>query len=167
MNLHQRALECVGILGTPFRYFLSSIAIRWKIWQIQYYIDRSIKDHDIKLAQLEAKNASNDKICNLDIELRTDLLELGEDLQKLRTEKLLKLARRLLVPIPDCRDKTLWESARVSAGNYLTEKGERELRAAVRAERRERSENSRLWIAGVAGLVGAMAALIAVLLRKK
>ena len=167
MNFWQQTREFLGILSIPLRLALSSLGLRWGVWRRNYQIHYAVMLYDAKLEKLKAENAPEEEIENCENERNTELFELDEISKKLRTQYLTLTARRLSLPLPDYRDESAWEDHVASTGKHLTEKSERELRAAIREEIRERSENSRLWLAGLTGRAGAVAGLIALLVGRR
>jgi hypothetical protein len=158
--------EFFGILATPARSAVDSFRLRWKVRRSEYQRDEADRKYAARIAALRAKNAPREEIDQFESEAASEHFSLDETARQLRGRILILEAHRLLLPVPDSRDKEAWEEATYAGGKVLTAEAERKLRAAIRAEAREKWESSRLWVSGLTGLVGALAALLALLLGK-
>jgi hypothetical protein len=102
---------------------------------------------------------------------------IDEDIEGTRTERLLRRARALRVPLPSPRPHGLdaergdenWYFGSIMGGWNLTAEGERRLRQTIREEEKAGRENAAFWfgivttlIGVAAGLVGALTGLIVV-----
>jgi hypothetical protein len=87
----------------------------------------------------------------------------------IHTDYLRSEAHRLVVPMPDQTDDTVWRRASPEGKpefEYLTAKGINDLRAAIRAEKKVRREYWLMWLPMVVaftGLIGAATGLAAIL----
>lgn len=83
-----------------------------------------------------------------------------EEIDQLKTRRFCQIANRLMVPLPDRKDKELWEEQHYSRGRVLTSKGIWELKKLIRQEKCEGREVLAAWT----GIIGAITGLVAVLL---
>jgi hypothetical protein len=87
----------------------------------------------------------------------------------IHTDYLRSEAHRLVVPMPDQTDDTVWRRACPEGKpefEYLTAKGINDLRAAIRAEKKVRREHLLMWlpmVVALTGLIGAATGLAAIL----
>lgn len=85
----------------------------------------------------------------------------------IQTEYFRNKADVLNVPMPDPSDKEMYDSVEwdddPQQPKYLTGKGVRSIRAAVREEEKHRREASGYWFGIVVGVIGALTGLISVL----
>lgn len=113
---------------------------------------------------------SPDAIEKLDSQARLELTILDEELNVMRTQRLIRIANRLLLPIPSPDDPANWEEMESQLGRVLTRSAQRELIRAIRTERKERSDIGRLRLAAWTGLIGTLGGLLigalSLLLRK-
>lgn len=85
----------------------------------------------------------------------------------IQTEYFIREAERLLVPIPEYSDKTMY--SRVEWDDhpdepyYLTELGLKTLKAAVRDEKKHRRDIAAFWMSASTGLIGATIGLITII----
>lgn len=80
----------------------------------------------------------------------------------LRSKRLMQVAGRSLLPLPDFNDPEAWEDSQIS-NRRLTKKAQRDLILAIRAERKDRFEGWRSWLPALAAGLSAIAAWVAAL----
>ncbi|MNJ32295.1 hypothetical protein D3C77_269570 [compost metagenome] len=87
--------------------------------------------------------------------------------QLIATKYLERKAEALLVPLPDRRDKSLWERVDFdndpSQPSYLTQKGVLEARKIIRDEEKARREAITFWVAILFGAGGMVTGIISAL----
>jgi hypothetical protein len=121
------------------------------------------------------KRATRDQLEKIQQNLWAETDELREELEELRTRRLLRKAYRLDVAYAnppwhsgDQRDE-YWERGHFTGSWYLTTAGINKVRTDIRTETRARHETRGhwvLWVTAITGLVGALTGLFAVLARK-
>ena len=89
--------------------------------------------------------------------------EIDRQIRELHTERLLKIANKLIVPIPSFSDETAWEELSPYRKICLTNKGIFELKKSIRLEKKERRDIVFSLITILIGLIGALIGLISVL----
>lgn len=81
-----------------------------------------------------------------------------------QTEYYRKIADRLLVQMPSIEDETMYEQVEwendPKQPRYLTEKGFKAIRDAIREERKHRREAFGYWFGIVVGVIGALTGLV-------
>jgi hypothetical protein len=101
-------------------------------------------------------------------EWSADGRQVEDEIDEIVSQRLLKRARRLDVPIPsplfgNLEEDEFWDRSYSSGGYILTRKGRAVLRDAVRKEKRERFESKARWITLFTGIIGAAIGLVSVL----
>jgi hypothetical protein len=85
----------------------------------------------------------------------------------IQTEYFRNKADVLNVPMPDPSDKGMYDSVEwdddPQQPKYLTDKGVRSIKAAVREEEKHRREATGYWFGIVVGIIGALTGLISIL----
>ncbi|MFK0309695.1 hypothetical protein ACIQUF_00480 [Pseudomonas sp. NPDC090233] len=85
----------------------------------------------------------------------------------IQTEYLRGKAERLLIPMPDLSDRTMYDQVEWDKDpkqpKYLTDLGLRTVRSAIREEQKHRRESVMFWFGIVFGLIGAVTGLISAL----
>ena len=107
-----------------------------------------IADAALKIAK--ADKAPPDKIQELEYDAASEGWYFGDEIRKLHSKYLCRLAARMLIPLPDLTDKEMWEH---EPPHYvhLTERGINHIRTAIRAEKKARVELLLMWMPGVVG----------------
>jgi hypothetical protein len=129
-------------------------------------LDRAY-ERDIAAAR---KTKDRERIESLERDRQFELEVYDEEDDAYITERLVKEARRLRVPVPhrfneDGTESEHWEQGRYFGRAYLTRRGISALREEIRKERKARHEARSHWIAwlsAVTGIVGAATGFIAV-----
>ena len=105
--------------------------------------------------------------------------DVWEELEALRSERLVHQARQLRIPVPhepmsrtEADESEDWEMG-LFGPTYLTTVGEQKLRREIRAELKERREAAEFWLRSIAtvlgvatGFLGAAAAVLALLWKR-
>ncbi len=118
----------------------------------------------------EIRDAKISKKSGIDVERivddqRFEWRTIEDEIQMLKSKRLLKRARHLSIPAPDFEDATMWEQSNVTNAWLLTMKGQNTLRSMLRVERKERTEGLKSWLPALAAGVSAIAAWVAALKR--
>ncbi len=114
------------------------------------------------------KGLSGKKLEELNAEEGSVVWPVLEEIDALKTRRFCQIANRLMVPMPDMKDKELWQEQSYGRGRVLTSKGIWELKKLIRQEKRGRREWSVVWLAvltALAGIIGTITGLAAVLSR--
>lgn len=137
------------------------IKYRWELRKLEKECDR-IQDAYAKLK----KNAKGDEHERLHWEEGSEVVPLLEKIDTLKTRRFCQIAERLMVPLPESKDKELWKELNyIGERRALTDKGFWELKRLIRQEERERREGFIVWLAALTGIIGAITGLVAVIMR--
>ncbi len=121
----------------------------------------------------EARKAgTTDDVRMLETEWAGEALVIEEEQRQLSESKVLRVARRLFIPLPPHSDGEYWEESYTEPRRryFLTVKGMNDLRTRIRAERKARIETRLAWVpllTALTGLVGTLTGLIAMLLARR
>lgn len=144
-----------------------AIKYRWKLRKLEKEYNRIHKNY----AKL-SKGLSGVKLADLHSEEGSEICPVLEKIDALKTKRFCQIANRLMVPLPDYKDKDLWQEPYYWSSRILTDKGFSELRKLIRQEKKERREVFGFWFGifmgitgGVIGIIGAITGLAAVLTR--
>lgn len=118
-------------------------------------IDKSFQKHK--------KGLSGEQLELLRAEASSEIFPLLEKINALKTRRFRQIADKLMVFLPETKDKELWEDLHYAGGRTLTNKGFWELNKLIRQEKRERREGFVVWLAALTGIIGAITGLVAVL----
>ena len=94
--------------------------------------------------------------------LETSMVD--EEVLKLETRRLLRMASAYFLPISDSLED--WERCQQTGGQHLSLKAISELRVAIRKERADRRQDwqgALFWLSGLTGIIGVITGLVAVL----
>jgi hypothetical protein len=128
-------------------------------------LDRSYR---VELDALRKKpGVDQDELESLQHERFVEVHTLYEEVESLVTQRLLRNAHRLAVPVPDRPQNEDDENehrrrAWLFGGWYLTAAGISTVRRAIRLECKERREAALAWISPLIALIGALTGLLAV-----
>ncbi len=148
--------------------------VRWlpvpRTWRLRGHLRRANRSFDREITRARQKGASRDQLEGIQQGWWAETDELNEELEALRTRRLLRQAYRLDVPVPprpteDHRDE-FWVQGSMTGSWHLTQAGINKVRTDIRTEIRARQDTRAYWlrwIAAITGLVGALTGLFAVL----
>ena len=111
------------------------------------------------------KGLSGEQLELLRAEVSSEIWPVFEKNDALKTRRFRQIANRLMVPLPESKDKELWKDLHYAEGRALTDKGFWELKKLIHQEKRERREGFVVWLAALTGIIGATTGLSAVLSR--
>jgi hypothetical protein len=144
-----------------------AIKYRWELRKLEKECNRITEPYDKR-----RKGLSSQELEDLRFEIGSELSPVLEEINALKTRRFRQIANRLMVPLPESKDKELWEDLwkdlHYIGGRALTDKGFWELKKLIRQEKRERREGFVVWLAAltsIAGIIGTITGLIAVLTR--
>jgi hypothetical protein len=149
---------------------LDYLRFRYELWQCDRWARRISKKFDKERKEAKARGAKSDELEGITSREMSELHWNDEDLMVAHTRRLSKMAHKLMIEVggrwdPETKDD--WEEGQ-QVYQYLTPKGMKKLREAIRAEQKARREMFLMWvpvIAGFTGLVGAATGLIALLVK--
>lgn len=139
---------------------LRAIKYRWKLRKLEKECSRI---HQIY--SKHRKGLSGNELEQLNAEESSEVWPVFEEIDQLKSRCFYQIAHRLMVPLPDEKDKELWQEQSYGWGRVLTSKGIWELKKLIRQEKRERREGFIVWLASLTGIIGAITGLAAVLTR--
>lgn len=117
-----------------------------------------------EIAKAKANNESREKIQEIDHEAYFELQQLDEEMRMLATRYLGKEANKLMVPMPEQEDDSMWKKSGILANRYfLTTKGINTIRAEIRKEKNERFELFFKYTSLIIGILGTLTALFSVI----
>jgi len=140
-----------------------AIRYHWKLRKLEKECSRIQETY----AKLKKGSHGND-LEALHSEEGSEVCPVLEEIDALKTGRFCQIANRLMVPLPDYKDKDLWKDLYYEHSRILTDKGFWELKKLIRQEKRERREGFVVWLAaltGIIGAIGALTGLAAVLMR--
>lgn len=137
-----------------------AIKYRWELRKLEKEynrIDKSFKK--------DKKGLSGEQLEILRGEVSSEIWPVYEKIEALKTRRFRQIANRLMIPLPESKDKELWTDLQYVEERALTDKGFWELKKLIRQEKRERREGFVVWLAALTGIIGATTGLAAVLSR--
>ena len=137
-----------------------AIKYRWELRKLEKKCNRITEPYDKR-----RKGLSSQELEDLCSEIGSEISPVLEEINALKTRRFRQIANRLMVPLPESKDKELWEDLHYIGERALTDKGFWELKKLIRQEKRERREGFVVWLAALTGIVGALTGLSAVLMR--
>ena len=137
-----------------------AIKYRWELRKIEKEQNRITENFE-----KHKKGLSGAELESLRSEVGSEIWPVFEKIDALKTKRFRQIANRLMVPLPESKDKELWQDLHYVGGRALTDKGFWELKKLIRQEKRERREGFVVWLAALTGIIGALPGLAAVLMR--
>jgi len=137
-----------------------AIKYRWELQKLDKECNRIEKNFE-----KHKKGLSGEQLEELRAEVGSEIWPVFEKIDALKTRRFRQIANRLMVPLPESKDKELWKDLHYAQGRALTDKGFWELKKLIRQEKRERREGFVVWLASLTGIIGATTGLAAVLSR--
>ena len=135
------------------------IKYHWELRKIEEECDRLEK-----IYAKHRKGLSGDKLEMLLAEESSEIWPVFEKIDAIKTRRFRQIANRLMVPLPESKDKELWKDLHYIGGRALTDKGFWELKKLIRQEKREQHEVFRMWLAALTGIIGVITGLIGVII---
>jgi hypothetical protein len=136
-----------------------------RMWGLQVELEQTNRLYR-KLVTEAERRGDQTKVQELYSEWSLDSGLVEEELQQIFTARLVKKARRLLLPVPETPTSDLedeyWKRGKHFQRWYLTPIGFSKLRGLIRAEQKERREALQVWAAIVTGILGTLIGLVAV-----
>ncbi|MBC9883855.1 hypothetical protein G8O24_42030 [Bradyrhizobium sp. INPA01-394B] len=141
------------------------LRFQWELSKIQRADLKKFRKYEDWIKEAKAKKDSAGEIETLEYERNMDGIDSADEIRRLHSRYYTRQAARMLIPLPDASDKTMWEHVPPNRV-YCTEQGIMHIRSIVRAERKARLEMFLMWVPGVVGLLGGAIGLASILMRK-
>jgi len=138
-----------------------AIKYRWELRKLEKEYNRIDKSFE-----KDKKGLSGKQLEILRGEVSSEIWPVYEKIEALKTRRFRQIANRLMVPMPESKDKELWTELHCAEGRALTDKGFWEIKKLIRQENRERHEGFMIWLVvltALTGIIGAITGLAAVL----
>jgi predicted SAM-dependent methyltransferase len=130
--------------------------------RIQAWTDRISKSYDEAMKGARERKASSEELDRIAHEHHFEHQVAEDELYKLQSGHLIRVANRLMVPVPPFKTKDgAWMESSIRGGWHLTPEAMHDLRAAIRAERKARREEWTVWVSLLALTVGVLSSLTA------
>lgn len=139
---------------------ISSIREWYVLCNLESELDTISKKHKANKQSEKYKNANNIDRAGMNADMEFEWREVNEKIEGIKTKKILRLAYKYEVPIPNRwpeEENPYWEEGRFG-GSYLNLEGYNRIKNGIREERKARIENRLLWVP----LVSVLSALLAV-----
>ena len=139
---------------------------RWRLKRL-YAKQKKIRlFYDEALEEAKKEGKAGDDIESLHALASDEDAEVQEKIDQLITFRLLGIANKLIVPVPEHNHEKMWKECHYSLRRkVLTAKGVAKVRKAIRLERRDRRDAYVPLIAALTGVIGAITGLVAVIYR--
>ncbi len=145
---------------------IDRIEYRWKLKKLFSKQDKTNRYYKRLIREAKERGDSPEELGGLGAEGMGESMGIKYEIDLLKTSYLLKQAERLMLPIPNRRDKEMWEEGRFTAGrSVLTASGISYLRKSIRQEQKESRDKYITWIIAVSALLGVLTGLFAFILR--
>ena len=157
------------------------LAVLPRFWGLKYLIWENDRAWSRAVAAAKARKERYDDVEQLESEYHMEDEILSDDLEVIRTWRLMRRTRKYDVPTPPypweteppkADDNRYWDESRYTRKLHLKPEGYYKLRSDLRAEQRARLELWKaridiflLWFIALTGVLGAATGLAAVLLR--
>jgi hypothetical protein len=132
------------------------IRYRWELGKLEKECNRIENTFE-----KNRKGLRSEELESLRAEVSDEIWPVFEKIDALKTRRFHQIANRLMVPLPESKNKELWKDLHYIGERALTDKGFWELKKLIRQDRREIRE----WLAALTGIIGALIGLAAVLMR--
>lgn len=136
-----------------------SIRYHWELRKLEKEYNRIENNFEKR-----RKGLSGEDLELLRAEVGSEIWPVFEKINALKTGRFRQIANRLMVPLPESKDKELWKDLHYVGGRALTDKGFWELKKLIRQEKREQHEVFRMWLAALTGIIGVITGLIGVII---
>jgi hypothetical protein len=131
--------------------------------RIHTWMDKLSRSYDEEVAKIRASGVDHDELNRIAHERHFEQRVAEDELNRLTSRYYVRLANRLLIPIPEFKEEGgAWMESSVRGGYYMTPSALNELRTAIRAERKARREEWTVWLSLAVGFIGSVTGLVAV-----
>lgn len=122
---------------------------------------------DAAVRDAKAQGKSKDEIHDLGYPFHMEHVWEDEEVLSLTSDYYIRLANRLLVPVPKyVKENGDWEESLTNGSVRLTAHALHELRKSIREETKSRREQWMIWFSLIFGAIGAVSGLVALTLTK-
>jgi hypothetical protein len=143
---------------------LSWVKFRWQQHKIERWMDRISSAHKEAEQKARAQSATADEIHDLGHQYDLEHLLADDEMIRLTSSYYLRLANRMLIPLPEFKTEGgAWVESVPTGRYHLTPQALHDLRATIRAEKKARREELTAWLAMIIGVIGALSGLIAII----
>jgi hypothetical protein len=141
---------------------------RFQMWYLERDLVALRRDYHRELAEARRPSGPADR-SEIESRYASETALVQEELEGIRTDRILRRARALRVPPPSARphghdfesaDEN-WSLGSIMGQWTLTAEGETRLRRAIRAEEKARRETAAFWLGMVTGLIALVTGLVA------
>lgn len=146
----------------------ASVRFLWRLLPqgVRYrHQEKAVRQYFAGLMAEAKDRGAKDEVQSLRSQMAFELHVLDDTKEAAFTERLLRQAARLRVPVP-LGTSQYWRESDADRARVLTREGIQQLRAEIRKEQRWRGERRSqwvVWITALTGLVGALTGMLAVL----
>ena len=129
----------------------------FRLAQLQRKIER-LNEHAKAMAkQMRADNKPDDDVQTEALKIYVQVRAVQKEIQKYKTDQLLKLADHLGLPTPPYGDEEAWELDENKISHHLRLKAQTQLRKDIRQEQKERRE---MWTMVVKDIIAPIGGII-------
>jgi len=141
------------------------IKFRWQQHKIHEWLDGISRAQKVAEDEASAKGANAQELHDLGYSFFSERQIADDELIRLTSDYYVRLANRLLVPVPEFETVGgAWMESEVRSNRYhLRPEALHELRSSIRAEQKARREEWTIWLAALTGIIGALSGLIAII----
>ena len=142
---------------------MNRIFFWFKVRKQQKYSDALYKQYKEQELKAKKEKKSPQEIYDIGQIYSQESQIYDDEIMDLHTRYLYSKAQKLLLPIPDYNDESLWDTPNFSNRKHLTNKGITLLRSQIRKELHERRAGALTWLAALTGVIGALSGLVAII----
>ncbi len=143
---------------------LAYIRFRWEQHKIERWMDKISHAHKDAEQKARARGATDAELHELGHNSHFEQLLADDEMIRLTSFYYLRLANRMLIPVPEFKTEGgVWVESQRTGQYHLTPQALHDLRATIRAEKKARREEWTIWLALGMGLIGTLSGLIAII----
>ncbi len=137
-----------------------------RLWRLEADLNRLTAQHQAAVKASIKEKKSGDEIDGLRYGGDFEIDDTAEVISELRTQQLLRKAKKYDLIIPDHGDERFWTQGGIYGEWLLTPRGRNHLRANVIQAQKDWRDGLTWWVPLVFGLIGALTGLTSILLKK-
>lgn len=144
---------------------LDWLGFRYRLWRLERERRSAEKAGKKTIDAMKKAGVKGDDLDEAEYGVFMDEVYFEDRVYGEHTRYLLRVAHRLIVPIPSYSDEENWEDSNYDGMRYLVPGAIHKLRTAIRAEQKLRRETILMWlpaIGAITGLLGVIIGLVAV-----
>ena len=143
---------------------LAYIRFRWEQHKIERWMNKISRAHKDAEQKARARGATAEEVHELGHDSHFEQLLADDEMIRLTSSYYLRLANRMLIPVPEFKTEGgAWMESQQTGHYHLTPQALHDLRATIRAEQKARREGWTVWLALGTGIIGALSGLIAII----